>query len=150
MEEETAIFRHSQAVQIRFNDIDLLGHVNNSVYFSFYDLGKSAYFAAVRSSAIDWRHVDVVIANVNADFLAPIYPNETITVQTRTVEIGHRSFRLEQRIINTITNEIKSYCRTVMVGFDMQKGIAAELSDEWKDALCSFEQKDLLKKERDK
>ena len=30
-------FRHHTDVQIRFNDIDILGHVNNTVYFSFYD-----------------------------------------------------------------------------------------------------------------
>ena len=31
-------FRHTLPLQIRFNDVDTLGHVNNTVYFSFYDL----------------------------------------------------------------------------------------------------------------
>ena len=31
-------FKHSVPVQLRFNDADALGHVNNSVYFTFYDL----------------------------------------------------------------------------------------------------------------
>ena len=34
-------FKHSVPVQLRFNDADALGHVNNSVYFTFYDLGKT-------------------------------------------------------------------------------------------------------------
>ena len=37
-------FKHSVPVQLRFNDADALGHVNNSVYFTFYDLGKTEYF----------------------------------------------------------------------------------------------------------
>ena len=28
-------FKHSVKVQMRFNDIDMLGHLNNSVYFSY-------------------------------------------------------------------------------------------------------------------
>ena len=30
-------------IQIRFNDVDRYGHVNNNSYFSYYDLGKEEY-----------------------------------------------------------------------------------------------------------
>lgn len=115
-------FHHRYPVQLRFNDIDTLGHVNNSIYFTFYDLGKSRYFEAVRQCSIDWRRADVVIANINADFISPIYPCEEIAVETCTIEIGHRSFTLLQRLINVESNEIKGICRTVMVGFDIAAG----------------------------
>ena len=42
-------FRHTLPIQLRFNDVDKFGHVNNTVYFSFYDLGKTEYFASVCS-----------------------------------------------------------------------------------------------------
>ena len=38
------IFKHTLPVQLRFNDIDALGHVNNSIYFTFYDLGKPLFW----------------------------------------------------------------------------------------------------------
>ena len=38
-------FNHTLPIQLRFNDVDKFGHVNNTVYFSFYDLGKTEYFA---------------------------------------------------------------------------------------------------------
>lgn len=37
-------FNHTLPIQLRFNDVDKFGHVNNTVYFSFYDLGKTEYF----------------------------------------------------------------------------------------------------------
>lgn len=138
-------FHHRYPVQLRFNDIDTLGHVNNSIYFTFYDLGKSRYFEAVRQCSIDWRRADVVIANINADFISPIYPCEEIAVETCTIEIGHRSFTLLQRLINVESNEIKGICRTVMVGFDIAAGVSAPISDEWKEALCQYEHADLCK-----
>ena len=40
-------FRHILPIQIRFNDVDKFGHVNNTVYFQFYDTAKTDYFATV-------------------------------------------------------------------------------------------------------
>ena len=36
-------FKHVLPVQIRFNDVDQSGHMNNSSYFSLYDLAKTSY-----------------------------------------------------------------------------------------------------------
>lgn len=34
-------FRYQTDLQIRFSDVDVLGHVNNTIYLSFYDTGKA-------------------------------------------------------------------------------------------------------------
>ena len=38
---------HITPIQLRFNDIDQMGHVNNAVIMEFFDLGKSEYFTAI-------------------------------------------------------------------------------------------------------
>lgn len=139
-------FRHSIPVQIRFNDIDLLGHVNNSVYFPFFDLGKARYFSTVKEETIDWRKTDIVVANINCDFCAPVYFNENINVLTQVVKIYDKSFKMLQYLVNTDTQEVKCICTTIMVGFDVEKGIAAPLSDDWKKSLSKFEGRDLEEK----
>ncbi len=147
MEEKSKpVFNHTLPLQLRFNDIDVLGHLNNSIYFSFYDLGKSRYFEAVKSCRIDWCKADVVVANVNADFIAPVYAHEPISVETCTTEIGNRSFKVLQQIVNTETGEVKGMCRTVMVGFNTATGKADVVTDDWKEALCKFEGRELRKK----
>ena len=70
MEEEIK-FRHTMPVQIRFSDVDQFGHVNNSVYFSLYDLAKTTYIKDVLGSA-DWNKMAIVVANINANFYAPV------------------------------------------------------------------------------
>ncbi len=32
---EEIVFHHTLPIQLRFNDVDKFGHVNNTVYFSF-------------------------------------------------------------------------------------------------------------------
>lgn len=128
-------------VQLRFNDLDGFGHVNNSVYLSFYDIGKSEYFNAVRGEVIDVDMLDVVIAHVDVDFLAPVYLTDEIEVRTTVESVGNKSFTLLQQIVDKRTEDIKCACRTVMVGFDRETNTTKVISDEWRDALERFERR---------
>ena len=49
-------FRHTMPVQIRFSDVDQFGHMNNSVYFSLYDLAKTTYIKDVLAvpTGVSW------------------------------------------------------------------------------------------------
>lgn len=137
--EPKASFKHSLDLQIRFNDIDALGHVNNAVCMEFFDLGKAKYFTAVNGGPVDWRTANVVVANVNCNYLAPIYFHEPIAVQTQAEYVHERSVKLFQQLINTETGEVKSQCVVIMVGFDVKAGVSAPISDEWKQRLTAFE-----------
>ena len=132
-------FKHSTTVQMRFNDIDILGHLNNSVYFSLFDLGKVEYFNTVRGNKNHWAKIDIVIANVNCDFIAPVYFTEPIAVKTQVASMHDKSFKMLQAVVNEKTGELKCLCSSVMVGFDAVKGVSAPLSQEWKDAISRFE-----------
>ena len=136
---EQLTFKHTIPIQLRFNDFDALGHVNNSVYFSFYDLGKTDYFRNVIPEMTTDQHVGVVIANIQVNFLLPVYPQENVAVQTAVTEIGHKSFKLLQQLIDLDTNEVKCICNTVMVGFDAQAKTTRPISDEWRKAINQYE-----------
>lgn len=136
-------FRHAVDLQIRFNDIDMLGHINNSVYLQFMDLGKSRYFMDVMPQGVDWKHVNVVIVNINCNFYAPAYINEPLAVLTNVDSFGDRSFKLEQRIVNRATGEVKCVGHTIMAGFDPATAQSAPIADEWVVALESFERRPL-------
>ena len=143
--DEKPAFRHSIPVQMRFNDVDVLGHVNNSVYFTYYDLGKSAYFTTIRKGELDWMKSDVVVANVNCNFYSPMFFGEPVQVTTRVESISEKSFKLHQRIVNVVTKEIKSECVTVMVAFDVESQSSMKLPSQWVKAICEYEGCNLLK-----
>ena len=62
---EEIVFHHALPIQLRFNDVDKFGHVNNTVYFSFYDLGKTEYFASV-CPGVDWEKIDRKSTRLNS------------------------------------------------------------------------------------
>lgn len=139
-------FYHKLPLQIRFNDIDILGHVNNSVYFSYFDLGKSEYFMEVRKGKINISNIDIVVANVNCNFLAPVMYDEHIEVQTHVTHIGTHSFTVEQLLVNADSGQVKSHCKTIMVGFDVKKQCSIELTADWIEELNKYERRELRDK----
>lgn len=135
-------FRHTLPVQIRFNDVDQYGHMNNSSYFSLYDLAKTSYMRDVFGNK-DWHHMGIVVANINADFLAPVFFSDDLIIETTVIHLGHKSFTLLQRAINKASGVLKCQCRTVMVGDDVATKEPVELPADFKQAVCDYEGKSL-------
>lgn len=134
-------FEHSIDLQIRFNDIDILGHLNNTVYFSFFDTGKAYFFEHILDGRMDWQRVETVIANVDCCYISPIYFGEEIEVWTRCKSLHEKSFRLQQIIVEKKTKEYKAAAETVMVGFDPQTQKSIMLPDRWRTALLRQSEK---------
>ncbi len=136
---ETAAFRHALPIQIRFNDVDRYGHVNNNAYFAYYDLGKEEYLRSVLKT--DYRASDVVpvIANINADFIQPIFYGDEIVIETRVSHLGNKSFTLTQRAVNQRTQSVVCQCQTVMVCFNLRTQQSAELPEAYRQAIEDYE-----------
>ena len=132
-------FHHELPVQLRFSDLDTLGHVNNSVYLNLIDLGKSEYFTRAAGERQDWNNVNVVIANINCNFLHETLFDEPLVVKTQVDHIGNKSFTVLQVLQNTATAEIKCICSQVMVYLDPETRMPAPLPQHWRDCFSAFE-----------
>lgn len=144
-EESTVKFNHRMPLQMRFNDIDLLGHLNNSVYLTFMDLAKACYFRDVNGGEMDISEIDVVVVNINANFCAPTFFNEEIEAETAVTAIGEKSLTLEQRIYRISDHQVKCSCRTIMSGFDVKTNTSIPITAEWVRKLELYEGRRLQK-----
>ena len=142
-ERKDIVCRHQMPAQLRFSDVDRFGHVNNSVYFALFDMCKTKYFLDVIGPSV-FDRLAIVIANVNADFLAPIYYPDEIVIQTSVIGMGNKSFTLFQRALNVRTQEVKCECQTIMVVFDTEESRSSRMPDEWKEKIIAYEQNGCL------
>lgn len=135
-------YRHRVPVQIRFNDIDLFGHLNNSVYLQFMDLAKMRYFSQfMEGGKFSAEDMELVVVNINCNFYSPTYINEELEVLTATASISNKSLTLEQRVVNKTTGDVKCVCHTIMACFDPRTMASAPVSDIWRERLSGFEQR---------
>jgi acyl-CoA thioester hydrolase len=133
------VFKSRYPVQIRMSDIDPLGHVNNGVQFFYYDLGRIYYFKTLQPDKMAWEGLDIVIVHTACDFSHSIYFGDNIVVETKVFELGNRSLKMIQRLIQVETNEIKSICYTVLSGFDKEKDCSKPIDEIFKQQIRTFE-----------
>lgn len=127
---------HKLKVQLRFNDIDILGHLNNTVYFSLYDLGKAEFMEANGLREPGPKAPTSVIADIHCSYFIPILYGDEIYVTTRCSHIGDKSFTLEQEMIDD-RGEVRSRCSTVMVYIDAATRHSAPLPQDFKAKLLA-------------
>ena len=135
-------FKHVIQEQIRFSDVDQFGHMNNSVYFSLYDLAKTSYLRDVFGPQ-DWSKFGMVVANINADFMAPVFFTDNLVIETCVMHLGNKSFTLLQRAVDKETKEVKCQCRTVMVAFDVESQLPIPIPQDYKEAISKYEGRSL-------
>ncbi len=133
-------FKHKTPVQIRFSDMDMMGHANNGVQLSYLDLARVHYFNELFGTNIDWNEAILIVAHLEIDYLAPIMLNDNIEVHTKILKIGNKSVQMLQNIVDAKTGDIKTKTTQVMVGFSKNKGISIPVPDFFKERITQFEE----------
>ena len=121
---------HTTPIQIRFNDVDQMGHVNNAVIMEYFDLGKEAFFAE-RGLPPEEGDFTVMIVHYDVDFQSQIRFHDRISVTTEIESFGTKSLRVLQRVVRE-DGTVCATCRTVMAGYCRSTRSSAVIPDEVK------------------
>ncbi|MFI3322791.1 MAG: thioesterase family protein [Rikenellaceae bacterium] len=116
-------------IQIRFSDIDMLGHVNNVILQQYFDQGKQLYFREVMGLSTLWSGNSFTTAATNTSYFVETRINDKIYVTTQIERLGTKSITFFQRIIEKESEIIKSESRSVLVGFDLKERKSIVISD---------------------
>lgn len=130
--------KHRIKAQLRFNDIDILGHLNNTVYFSLYDLGKARYMEDVGLRLPGPGAPTSVIADIHCTYFKPILYGDDIFIETSCTEIGDKSFVLSQQLVDD-TGFVRSSCRSVMVHLDPETGKPSSVPQIYRDKIAEYD-----------
>jgi len=126
---------HSLPIQLRFNDVDAMGHVNNAVIMEFFDLGK-AHFLADRGLHAEEGDFTVMVVHVEVDFRGQIHMGDEIAVETELERIGNKSLHILQRVVKA-DGTLCAECRTVMSGYSRSIATSAPIPDAMRQALVN-------------
>ena len=128
---------HQIPLQIRFSDIDMMGHVTNSVYLSFLDTGRIDYFNKVLGLKVDRNHRSLIIARIEIDFKDALLLEDNAIQENKIIKIGNKSLSMKQQI--RADDQIKALSKVVMTGFNYDTGKSIPIPEEWKNTLRAFE-----------
>jgi acyl-CoA thioester hydrolase len=133
-------FKYKTALETRFADFDMMGHVNNAVYFTYMEIARSKYWA--QAIHWDWKKTGVVLAQAALDYIKPILVDDKISMYVRTSRIGKTSFDLEYLLIKMEGSKevICSKGKTVCVAFDYSTSAPAPIPEHERNKMIVFEQ----------
>lgn len=126
-------FFHETPIQIRFNDVDGFGHVNNTVIQEYFDIGRVHYLndaLGVKNLWKDGRHL-VIVSN-KTDFFQQTMSDDKVKVLTRIYRLGGKSLRMLQWVLKEGETSPTATCDSVMVGFNTATGEGMLLPDDWR------------------
>lgn len=90
-----AEFRRFRDVPTRWMDNDVYGHVNNVVYYSYFDTAVNAYL--VEAGALDIERSEVIglVVETQCRYFAPLAFPQTVEAGIRVASLGRSSVRYE-------------------------------------------------------
>ena len=106
-----AMFKHQ--VDVRWRDVDALGHVNHAVFLTYLEEGRDAFFAQTLASDPIY-----VVVRLDVDLRAEVrYPDRRVTVRIGVERLGPTSLTTRETIV-TPANEVVAEARVVTVRWD--------------------------------
>ena len=102
---------------VRFRDVDVLGHVNNAVYFTYMETARTEYWMKTFGGQ-SLQDLHFVVAHAECDFKKPAHFGDEIEVTIRTTSIRNSSFDWLYEIRNAQTEELVAHGKTVQVFYD--------------------------------
>ena len=132
------VFKNVLPIQVRFSDVDIMGHVSNTIYQNYYDSGKVNYFDEVLPD-MDFVNTGVVGASVKIDYLKPIFMKTRILVKTRVAVLGHKSLTMEHCLVDEHTGEILSTSSTVLVCYSIKEKVSIPIPERWRKNILNYD-----------
>ena len=93
--ESRSAFKVFRRIDTRWMDNDVYGHVNNVVYYSWFDTAVNAHL--IEQGALDIHHGETIglVIETQCNYFAPLAFPQTIEAGIRVAKLGSSSVRYE-------------------------------------------------------
>ena len=116
-------------IQVRWRDLDALGHVNNAVYLTYFELARLGYIRALlgEDAEIDPRTLlpadfQFILAEVTCHYRSPATLRDRLSVAIWVSQVGRKSFVFEYRITDEGSGRLIAEGCSTQVWYDYAAG----------------------------
>ncbi|HLO69130.1 MAG TPA: thioesterase family protein [Holophaga sp.] len=111
----------SQPIDVRFSDLDALGHVNHAVFVTYLEHARTKWWGAYLAGR-PFAEEGFFIARVEMDYRKPILLGDEVRVEIRCAHVGTTSFTLAYRVLRGGDEVVLAEGQTVQVMVDLATG----------------------------
>lgn len=133
-------FRFSTPLDIRYGDMDTLGHVNNSKYLTYIEQARIQYIRDMGLWHGGAAEFGLIVARITIDYKIPLsMDDKRVLVFTRTSRLGNKSLNVEAIVVREHDHAVAAVTETICVCYDYTKNETVEIPQSWRDNILAYE-----------
>ena len=140
-------YRCHISAPVRFKDLDAMGHVNNAVYFTYFESGREGYMKALEYPDPGFGPIfdrfPFILAEIRCQYLAPVMMDDEIVVHLRVSRIGTRAWDFDYLITHADQGHPIATGRSTQVFFDSRTREVRPIPESFAAAIERFEGRSL-------
>lgn len=106
-------------IPVQWGELDAYGHVNNVVYFRYFESSRIAYFDRCGLLETYQRsHVGAILHSTSCRFRLPLQYPDTAVVGTRISEVQEDRFTMLYRVVSRKHHAVAAEGQGIVVAFD--------------------------------
>ncbi len=123
-----------------WGDMDSYRHVNNVVYFRYFENARLEYFRRLDWFAFEKESgVGPILAATQARFRKPLTYPDVILIGARVPEVGRDRLTLEHRIVSRRLGAVATEGEGTIVTYDYGRGAKVSVPDELRRRIAALE-----------
>lgn len=128
-------------IPVAWGEMDALQHVNNIVYFRYFESARIAYFEKLRFwEFMNQTGVGPILASIQCKFKIPLTYPDTVSVGTRIPSIEQDRFVMEYRAVSHKSQAIAAEGESVVVSYNYRESKKTPLPEEMKQRILTLEE----------
>ena len=128
------------AIVVQWGDQDAFGHVNNTVFLRWFEVGRIAYLQHVgMEHGLDGRTVGPILAAVSCSFRRQVTFPDRVRVGTRVTRVGTSSMLMEHVAVGDRLGAVVADGTSTVVHFDYRAGASCPITDDLRRAIADAE-----------
>jgi acyl-CoA thioester hydrolase len=132
-------YRHYVDITTRWSDNDVYGHVNNVVYYSWFDTAVNSYL--IRAGALDIERGEVIglVVHTQCHYFSPLSFPQQVEAGIAVVELGRSSVRYRVGLFARGADDTAAHGEFVHVYVDRAERRPTLLPDAVRAALAAIQ-----------
>ena len=126
---------------VAWGEMDAFQHVNNSVYFRYFESARMAYFERMGIMAfLKQYQMGPILASASCNFKVPLTYPDTIKIAASIDQIWEKRFNMHTVVYSETLNKIAAEGEAIVVYYDYNRSTSCKIPDKILESIERFEQ----------
>lgn len=126
-------FNFYHPIEVRYEDLDPQGHVNNAKYLTYFEQARVYYFMKMGlfTKGQSFMEIGVIVVDIHIKYHAPTHYGDNIKTGAKITRIGNKSMTVKQCVVDADTGKVMASGEVILVTFDYKSMKTIPVPEDW-------------------